>query len=72
MSNNLSRPIGSRFTYNGVELEVVENTHGSDGYCKGCYFEEKCDSVSFVIRGFCSNFTRTDCRDVIFRRCCHE
>ena len=70
MSVIITRPIGSRFKCNGVELEVVENLLGSDGFCEGCYFDEVgCWNDEYLqIRGNCSYFVRDDCKDVCFRR----
>lgn len=71
MSDYITRPIGSRFKYNDVELEVVENTIGPEGYCdRGhCYFEEDCSTIDecFLCRGLCSNYSRSDGRDVYFK-----
>lgn len=72
MSQVHTRPIGSKFLCNGVELEVVENTCGPDGYCGGqnfeCYFDGHCDNKDFICRGTCSSYTRSDGKDVYFRR----
>lgn len=65
-----TRPIGTRFNCIGVELEVVENTQGPDGYCIGCYFDGACHDCGnevFGCRGCCSDYTRTDGKDVIFK-----
>lgn len=74
MSEIITRPIGSHFNCNGVELEVVENFYGPDGYCgrltEPCYFDEVCykSESEHLCRGCCSNYTRTDGKDVYFRR----
>lgn len=74
MSEIITRPIGSHFKCNGVELVVVENTRGVDGYCGGevfpCYFGDNCsgrDKDMLFCRGCCSDLTRTDGKDVYFR-----
>ena len=67
----LTRPIGTRFNCCGVVLEVVENTLGPDGFCGGendhCYFDDGCDKDMFECRGCCSNYTRSDGKDVYFK-----
>lgn len=74
MSNVITRPIGTRFNYNGVELEVVENTLAPDNFCGGesdpCYFWNECAKRNYDIvkcRGCCGDFTRTDGKDVYFK-----
>lgn len=67
----ITRAIGSRFLYDGVVIEVMENTRGPEGYCDGghCYFEGDCSAKaeSFICRGTCSEFSRLDGRDVFFK-----
>lgn len=69
--DRFTRPVGSHFKCCGVELVVVENTHGPDGYCGGeedpCYFEGgECTKCSDIL-GHCSNYIRDDCKDVYFK-----
>lgn len=73
MAKFITRPIGSKFRCNGVELEVVENTRGAEGYCGRldcrCYFDDFCGTSedSLLCRGTCSNFSRADGKDVYFK-----
>lgn len=64
----MERPIGDRFIYGTVELEVVPYTNDKDSACKGCFFlqsETGC-SESKSYSGECWN--RNDDEVVIFRR----
>lgn len=66
----MTRPIGERFMYDGVLLEVVEDV---DFPCAGCYFDELLDSGKYPLRrhpvtGSCLPHRREDCRSVKFKR----
>ena len=75
MSKTITRPIGSRLYCDGVELIVVENTAGVEGYCgtevDPCYFANRHgDGVCTMdcsIFGLCSSYARSDGKDVYFR-----
>lgn len=75
MSEIITRPIGSHFNCDGVELVVVENTDGIEGYCgteiEPCYFANRhgdglC-TMENAICGCCYGFSRSDGKDVYFR-----
>lgn len=70
MSEIITRPIGSHFNCNGVELVVVENTLGIEGYCgpeeDPCFFAG-CLCTWKEICGSCSKLSRNDGRDVYFK-----
>lgn len=72
MSKYITRPVGSHFNYEGIELVVVENTNGPDGYCGGeedpCFFTDGffCMKHSEVC-GHCSKYARDDYKDVYFK-----
>lgn len=70
MAKFITRPIGSKFLCNGVELEVVNNTSYPKSLCVGCYFDADCDTCTNKFReitGSCSGFSREDCADVYFK-----
>lgn len=55
MDNIPSRPVGERFNFGDVVLEVVNNATNDD--CVGCYFYSRCYSED-----------REDGEDIIFRQ----
>lgn len=57
----IERKIGERFNYNGVTLEVVEQ---SEDTCDGCYFYRKTDCPDACL---CSCLFRSDFNSVIFK-----
>ena len=65
---DFTRPIGEKFDYNGVTLEVVKSKYD---VCKGCYFypaDEKCYLHRDInITGRCSVLYRTDHENVKFK-----
>ena len=62
----MERPIGDKFDYEGVTLEVVNHQD-----CLGCYFYEhyiRCNNT--IIReaiGACEAFKRNDNKNIIFK-----
>ena len=68
MEDFITRPIGEKFDYDGVTLEVVEE---GEITCKGCYF---IDSKSCLtgetqdVAGYCFSSVRKDKKDVIFKK----
>lgn len=80
MDNIPSRPIGERFNFGDVVLEVVADVDFTYGDCTGCYFYEcimdirgyitcyrNCEAhASFI--GHCYYESREDGEDVIFRQ----
>lgn len=59
------RPIGERFNFGDVALEVVNNATNDD--CVGCYFYRPCEKFVSVI-GHCYSEDREDGADIIFRK----
>ena len=67
MEDFITRPIGEKFDYDGVELEVVEE---GEITCKDCYFFESrlCENGDVQdIAGYCFSSEREDGTDVIFK-----
>ena len=64
----MERPIGDKFEYKGVTLEVIEN---KSICCPGCYFYDKLIPCYFQriknIIGFCQSYKRIDHKDIIFK-----
>lgn len=65
MEDFITRPIGEKFDYEGVTLEVVEEKG-----CKNCYFYDITfcrfeDTVA--ITGSCVSDNREDKKEVIFK-----
>lgn len=63
----MERPIGDKFDFGGVTLEVVEE---GEFACEGCYFRHPqfcyyCDIMAII--GPCSDIERDDEKDVIFK-----
>lgn len=80
MDNIPSRPVGARFNFGDVVLEVVNNATNDD--CVGCYFYSRfsdipypgqitcirhCEKFVSVI-GHCYSEDREDGEDIIFRQ----
>ena len=60
----MERPIGDKFDFNGVTLEVVQNSA-----CFECYFCKEriyCGDLKSTILGSCGAFNRSDKKTVIF------
>lgn len=68
MSQIKTRPVGERFEYCDVVLEVVESPNC---FCNGCYWQDKrlaCDFIGFVAGGgACDLSARSDGKNVIFQ-----
>lgn len=64
----IERPIGDKFIYKTVELEVCLNTNTVNSVCKGCFFKNKPVGclASLRHRGYCCD--RNDGELVIFKR----
>ena len=61
----MERPIGDKFDFGGITLEVVESNS-----CKGCIFfggGVYCDEYNHNIVGNCGPFVRSDEKSVIFK-----
>lgn len=61
----MERQIGEVFEYNGVKLEVIQNSA-----CFECYFCKEriyCGVLKSTILGFCDAYNRIDSRTVIFK-----
>ena len=64
----LTLPIGTKFTYNGVQYEVVKYTNTAS-YCTGCDLISLC--IYRKVRclcGYCDKRDRADNTNVIFRK----
>lgn len=61
----MERKIGEQFDYNGVTLEVAEDTNGN--YCGDCYFLNNCVFKLINKTGNCSAKIRSDNRSVHFK-----
>ena len=64
----MERPIGEKFKYKDITLEVIEN---NSMYCPGCYFRDIEDCGNSRIRnvtGPCSSYSRKDSTGVIFKK----
>lgn len=63
-----ARPIGDIFTINGVKY-VVSAINNTDDPCQHCALQTECDSSisHFRISGKCSDHTRNDQTDVVFK-----
>ena len=64
----MERPIGEKFKYKDITLEVIEN---NSMYCPGCYFHNNLIPCYFHriknIIGFCKSCNRTDHKEIIFK-----
>ena len=62
----MERPIGEKFDYEGVTLEVVNHQD-----CLGCYFYEhyiRCNNTTIrEAIGACEDFKRNDLKNIIFK-----
>ena len=62
----MERPVGEKFVYNGVTLEVVEHQD-----CLGCYFHKnyiRCNNTTIrEAIGACEDFKRNDLKNIIFK-----
>ena len=68
MEDFITRPIGEKFDYEGVRLEVVEEKEIT---CKGCYFigSRACLTGEVQdIAGYCFSSVREDGNDVTFKK----
>ena len=68
MEDFITRPIGEKFDYDGVKLEVKKKKEIT---CKGCYFIDS--KVCLIgdtqdIAGYCFSSVREDKKDVIFKK----
>ena len=62
----MERPIGDKFDFGGVTLEVVESEQ-----CKGCYFFKStvyCDGYKNEAVGDCGHDGRSDRKSVKFKK----
>lgn len=55
--------VGTIFTFEGVELEIVENEAWS---CEGCYFKALGGDCASKDIPSCSSLSREDNKDIIF------
>ena len=63
----MERPIGDKFDFCGITLEVVDSCN-----CKGCYFFKTdyhtyCEGYGNETVGPCGPFVRSDEKSVIFK-----
>ena len=68
MEDFITRPIGEKFDYEGVTLEVEEEKEIT---CKGCYFinSKVClTGEAQYIAGYCFSSVREDGKDIIFKK----
>lgn len=59
----MERKIGETFEFEGKTLRVEENKCAS---CDGCFFERKCSKYQSKKAGECSEYDRSDNKNVIF------
>ena len=65
----MKRPIGEKFKYKNIILEVKEAKE--ERYCVGCYFLSEglqCCNLKDTILGFCCDGNRNDLKSVIFQK----
>ena len=61
----MERPIGDKFDFGGVTLEVVESDSCNECIFFGCGVY--CDVYNHNIVGYCGPFVRNDEKSVIFK-----
>ena len=65
----MERPVGEKFEYRDITLEVEEIP---GNYCFGCYFHNELIPCYFQriknIIGFCQSYKRTDHKGIIFKK----
>lgn len=66
MDNIPSRPVGERFNFGDVVLEVVNNATNDD--CVGCYFYSRFSDIPSPGQITCYSEDREDGEDIIFRQ----
>lgn len=70
----MERKIGDCFSYKGTMLEVVElsiKDKDAEEFCNGCFFNENFPYFCYGKRkiiGECLCYSRTDGKDVIFKK----